>query len=288
MFEIFSSIKQSFFSGIQLVLPRFSSFSSASICHSQWSQSSIFKPLLIISLAVLFSNCGLDVEDPTPLLPIVWVQKSLPEEWPEQGIDAHESGGIYLEWVNRAEDNVRVYEIYRTIWFEEQDSLGVSELLAHLEVNTIQLMEYIDNDVYVGIQYKYFIQAIDESGTTSMPSDTIQYSLLTAIELEYMFPNDRDEQLPDDRKLSWRYNYAIEMEDYVITILSEENELISRQIFTPQNYLGWTEYWKIADEIELESGSIYRWRVEVGADHIGGAELSGSESNWASFIYYSD
>ena len=241
--------------------------------------------IVIFQISLIFFSCGLDVEVPTPPSPPTWVQKSLPVEWPERGIDAYANGGIYLEWEDDNGDNVKAYEIYRAVFFDLQDSLEDFELLVHLNLNTLQNWEYVDYEVSAGIQYCYVIRAVDQSGVFSTASDSIHYSLLTAINIANMFPNARNDQLPDDRKLRWSYNYVIEMEDYIITILSDDNELITRQIFTPQNYLGWTEYWQIADEIGLDSGAVYRWRVDVGAKYVEGVELAGSESNWATFLY---
>ena len=85
--------------------------------------------LLTINLSLLTIQCGLDIEDPTPPSSPVWVQKSLPEEWPERGIDAHESGGIYLEWEPNPEENIASYWLFIARYFPENDSLGEYETL---------------------------------------------------------------------------------------------------------------------------------------------------------------
>ena len=68
------------------------------VMYPKWARMTFwFRVHLTFSLSLLTIQCGLNIEDSTPPSPPVWVQKSLPEEWPEPGIDAHESGGIFLE-----------------------------------------------------------------------------------------------------------------------------------------------------------------------------------------------
>ena len=100
-------------------------------------------PLLTFNFAFLISACGLDVEDPTPPSPPVWVQKSLPEEWPEQGIDAHESDGIYLEWEPNPDEDITAYRIHRATLYAINDSLGDYGLLTTLELESTPRLEYI-------------------------------------------------------------------------------------------------------------------------------------------------
>ena len=98
-------------------------------------RSSTFR-LLLSLIFFNFISCGLDIEDPTPPSTPVWVQKSLPEIWPERGIDAHESGGIFLEWEPNPEDDIEAYSIFRAERFEEDDSLGKYELLTVIPIET--------------------------------------------------------------------------------------------------------------------------------------------------------
>ena len=105
--------------------------------------------LLTFIFALVTNQCGLDIEDPTPPSPPVWVQKSLPNEWPERGIDAHESGGIFLEWEPSLQEDIVAYSVYRSIQFEELDSLGDDELIARLEVDSNMKHEYVDQQANI-------------------------------------------------------------------------------------------------------------------------------------------
>ena len=93
-----------------------------------------FGSLLVCGFSLLILNCGLDVEDPIPPSPPVWVEKSFPEEWPESGIDAHESGGIYLEWEPNPEGDIVAYKIYRSVFDEIEGVQGEYGILARLDL----------------------------------------------------------------------------------------------------------------------------------------------------------
>ena len=133
------------------------------------------------NFSLLIFHCGLDIEDPTPPSPPIWVQKSLPEEWPERGIDAHELGGIFIEWQQNAEHNVSAYLIYRSEYFLMNDSLGDFNLLYRLETGNENSLEYLDSDVLLRRTYCYRLRAEDSAQNLSGYSDSIYYELLPSI-----------------------------------------------------------------------------------------------------------
>jgi hypothetical protein len=235
---------------------------------------------------LIFNSCGLDIEDSTPPSKPQWVQKSLPEEWPERGIDAHESVGIFLEWEpNPVQENVTFYLLHRAEYFVLEDSLGDFELLSTLMLKSSSASEYVDRSTMVNTRYHYVLIAKDASENQSTPSDTLGYMRITAINSAWMLPNGLSVALPPDRKLQWRYVYDVAMENYTMTILSADNGLILRRELTPGNYIGGTEYFTIPDTIVLSSGSSYKWRVDMGARYAEGRETIGSESSWVTFLY---
>lgn len=243
---------------------------------------------LLLFFSFLISNCGFDIEDPTPPSAPVWVQKSLPEEWPERGIDAHESGRIYLEWEFNPKDNISAYLIYRAKYFEVPDSTGDYDLLEHLETESLVDMGYLDTHSAIRTKYYYRLQAVDRSDNHSALSDPLTYSLLPQLPLFEMTPNGLSEELNPDRQLTWRYIHSIEMEDYCLTILTAENELVVRQVLIPRSYLGVVETWRIPVNIILKPNQIYKWRIDVGAKYVNQFETAGSESQWAPFFYAGD
>ncbi len=240
---------------------------------------------LLIIFLLLTIQCGLDVEDSTPPSAPQWVEKSYPEEWPERGIDAHESGGIFLEWEpNPIEENVTSYLIHRAEYFEMEDSLGDFEILSTLMPESPSASEYIDRSTTVNTRYHYLLNAEDASENQSTPSDTLSYMRFSPIGDMLMLPNGLAMVLPQDRQVQWAYE-NVAMENYTLTILHVENNLILRRELTPGNYIGYTDYFTIPDEIVLLSGNVYKWRVDMGAQYVAGLETAGSESAWASFLY---
>ena len=241
--------------------------------------------LVLLVYSIFSSSCGLDVEDAVPPLPPEWVEKSFPEEWPERGIDAHESGGIYLEWKsNESKDKIN-FHIYRAEWYAMQDSLSEFVKIAKLEQEWANGFEYVDRRAIVGIKYYYKLKAEDNAENLSDFSDSISYLLLPSLEIGDMIPNGLSDSLCVGESLSWDYSYSIEMENYCLTIVSDKFELMIRTVFPPGNYLGSREYWQMPSNTLFHIDQIYRWRIETGANYSMGREAAGSESAWATFLY---
>jgi hypothetical protein len=259
--------------------------------NSWWTRIRYSIPLLLIFQFSIFNilSCGIDIEDSTPPSPPKWIKKSLPEDWPERGIDAHESGGIYLEWEPSPQnEDIIAYNIYRATWYDVNDSLGEYDLLARLGTESIPELEYVDRAVNSRIKYFYALKSEDISDNLSEFSDSLYYSLLHPINSESMVPNGKTIALAQDRSLTWSYNGRIEMEDYCLTIITAENELNTRVLLQPGNYIGGSESWQILADIVLEPGNVYQWRVDLGAQYVDFLETAGSESAWATFLYEGD
>ena len=268
-----------------LIVPILKKYSQSS--RTKWARMRYWLlTLLTFNFAFLTIQCGLDIEDSTPPSPPQWVEKSLPEEWPERGIDAHESGGIFLEWEpSPVEENITSYMLLRAEYFEVGDSLGDYELLATLAQASTSEAEYIDRSSRVNTRYHYVLIAEDASENQSTPSDTLGYRLLGAMSSASMLPNGLSVPLDSDRKLQWTYSFVVAMENYTMTILSADNGLILRRELIPGNYLGGIEYFTVPDTIVLSSGSSYKWRVDMGGRYVEDRETAGSESPWATFLY---
>lgn len=249
------------------------------------SHLSLVTSLLIFNFSFLILTCGLDIEDPTPPSPPVWVQKSLPVEWPERGIDAHESGGIYLEWYSRLNSDIEEFNLYRAELDPFTGLLSPYNQVIVMSMGDIvsQNGQFIDTDVIFETTYSYYMTATDHSGNVSNSSDSISYSLLPSIEFGSLRPNDT---LNYENKLSWKYHVSLAMEDYVLTILDEYNTLILRSHFAPTNYLGNREYFYLPESLGLSNGRPYYWRIDANANYRQNMETRGSESRWATFIFH--
>jgi hypothetical protein len=234
----------------------------------------------------IFQSCGLDVEDPTQPSPPQWVQKSLPEEWPERGIDAHESGGITIEWKIEFSPDVVAYHIYRGIAQTINDSIFDFEFIARIVTFTDSIGTYIDRGAYEMSDYCFYkLKSENSAGQLSEYSDIASYFLLPAINRNSMIPNSASDTLGPSRTLNWVYPVYIGMENYCVTIIGMANELVERAIITPGNYVSGSESWQIPIDTEFNSGGIYRWRIDTGAEYVNERETAGSESQWATFIY---
>jgi hypothetical protein len=258
-------------------------------CFTRISFGHILLRIIIINFTLLIvQSCGLDIEDPTTPPTPVWVQKSSPEIWPERGIDAHEQGGIQLEWVPIIEEDVEAYLIYRAEYFPELDSLGNYEMIKRIMAKLNNKFAFIDADVWSTTYYYYKLRAENYSGFRSGYSDSLYYSILPKIQISTMEPNGIEEVLNLERELKWKYSFGIGMENYCLTILSQSNEYLWRKIFSPTDYVNGDESVIIPENIILDSYQVYKWRIDIGAKYFNGMETAGSESDWATFLYISE
>jgi hypothetical protein len=259
--------------------------SCASLCARN---TALILSVLVLSFSVVAVQCGLDIEDPTPPSPPIWVQKSLPVVWPERGIDAHETVGIFLEWEPSPEENIIAYLIYHASYFAENDSLGDYKLLTRIEPFSSSDLNFIHSQVTYRLKKYYKLKSEDVAGNISTFSDSIEYTLLPSLRLEMMKPNGSSDTLHENRQVNWSYPYLLEMENYCLTILSQNHDLVQRIQLTPQNYTQRWESWTIPDSLVLHENQIYSWRIDIGARYINNLETSGSESGWARFLYTGD
>ena len=190
-----------------------------------------------------------------------------------------------MEWVPNPEEDIIAYNIYRAIWFDDNDSLGEYSLRSRVDLNSQTSLVYIDRQLESGMFHYYRLTAEDVTSNESAYSDPIYYSLLPRISVEFMIPNGLTECLHQNEDLRWKYNYYSEMEEYCITVLTDEDVIITRQVFLPGNYTGEWEYWHLPADILLDSGKVYKWRIDTGANYLDNIETTGSESHWATFKY---
>jgi hypothetical protein len=245
------------------------------------------KACLIFFCAYLtLDSCGLDIEDSTPPSKPQWIEKSMPDEWPERGVDAHENSDIYLEWENNPDEDIEAYYVYRAEWDNTDDDMSKFILLVRLEAESLQKAEYLDDQASTGVEYFYKLRSLDDSNNLSSYSDSVHYELLPNIGVQTMIPNAVSDQLGESRILSWQYTYTIAMENYQVTILTKSNEIVHRSTFSPGDYTGsGLSEWIIPQDVFFVNGEVYKWRIDTAAKYVSGKETSGSESNWAYFYY---
>lgn len=243
---------------------------------------------MTFGLLLTLQGCGLDVEDPTPPSPPVWVEKSFPAEWPEKGIDADKTSVIVLQWEQEDDEPIFSYQLYRAIYHDANDSLGDFGFHAEVNVESESIGEFRDSDLDIGVRYFYKIRSIDQAENFSVFSDSISYALLPRILSDMMTPNGPTTSLLIGRELRWHNFYTNDTEDYCLTMINIDEELILREQIQPQNYFSGVETWVIPTSIALDSNTVYKWRVDVNARYVDGKETYGSESPWATFTYLGD
>ena len=255
------------------------------LTRSNWVHRTIYIQLLLnLNFALLTTQCGFDVEDSIPPSPPQWVLKSLPEDWPERGIDAHESGGINLEWRINGSDEVVSSCIYRAEYDALIDTLSDYILVKNLEVENLENFSFVDQNIVIGKKYYYKLCSIDIANNRSIFSDSIQYKSTPKVDRSTLSPNSTITALTKTRGLSWNSYYHMEMVNYIITVIKPPSRIVVRSLFHPASYIG-RETWTIPDSVALDSGQVYLWRVDTGAEYINDVETAGSESSWASFLY---
>jgi len=129
-----------------------------------WACNNQYLAFFLLPFSFFIISCGFDVEDPKPPAAPVWVEKSLPEEWPEGGINAHESGRLFLEWEPNLQDNIESYSLLRTQYYVTEDSLGAFEQIHRLDLNGAMDLSYLGPEVQTRILYFYNLQPEAVSG----------------------------------------------------------------------------------------------------------------------------
>lgn len=242
--------------------------------------------LIFFCACLTLDSCGLDIEDSTPPSKPQWIEKSMPDEWPERGIDANQNSDIFIEWEKNPAEDIVAYYVYRAELDVTDNYMSEFSLLVRLEAESLQHTEYLDDQASTGVGYFYKLRSLDDSNNLSSYSDSAYYELLPNIGVQTMNPNAVSDQLGESRILSWQYTYTIEMENYQVTILTESNELVHRSTFSPGDYTGsGPSEWIIPLDVVFVSGEVYKWRIDTAAKYVSGKETSGSESNWACFHY---
>jgi len=245
-------------------------------------------PIYLLVVIILFFNaCGKNLEDPDPPARPEWMPKSLPYDTTETGIDAiPESDYIVLEWYTGNEDDLNTYRIYRTSRKIENKYDLLEEVPSDLMAGSINT--YLDESVSIGTSYFYFLRAVDQAGNLSPRSDTIEYKLVTKVNLR-----EPVNVTITDVKPTFKWSdVGTAASEYVIRV-EQLNPIqviwlsaLSRRGYTDeiQSIKYGTENTFYLTQEELSRGVNYRWRIDaVATFNREGDEVAGSESNWGYF-----
>ena len=235
-----------------------------------------FLPIIVI---IACSNS----QDPVASAPgkIVFVPKEPDTAIIERGIDAvPDRDGIYLEWFNPGDINIRYIDVYRM----REGETYFKKLPRSIDVESASAGEdttYIDapDDIAFNINTYYFLRARNEDGVEGPASDTLGYKLMQKPFLSrpngtitsglpvfyWSFPN----VIPDTYILRIKEDFTnriVFVREFQVTEYDAEQELDLNDVNNPP---------------EFTSGFTYLWRIDsVGPEPL----ASGSESQWLTFI----
>lgn len=240
--------------------------------------------LVVLGLLIGLGTCGKNIEDPDPPARPEWVPKSALDDTLETGIDADPGGDvIVLQWYNGHEEDLAVYRLYRCAGDLAQPNFTLLNEVPALTIGGV-ILEWVDEEVQVGVNYAYYLRAVDQAGNLSVRSDTVQYCLIPKADL--VQPLGTTDQTKPTFKWSNQSNLAAQ---YVLRVEELAGNLCWICLTTRQNYVGEIESLVYGNggsvyRPELVRGKSYRWRVDgvFNFDRYGN-EIAGSESNWGYF-----
>ncbi len=256
----------------------------------------------IVLIGFFFWACPEVVEDPNPPAQPKIVEKSLPETWVEQGIDADNTGEnrIVLMWYPNQEEDLAGYMIYRadTVITNKFNHIATIDLFHTLGADTI----YYDDSLRTYVDYYYFIRARDHAGNLSDPSDTMTYRLLlspqciapidTSVGQNFTFKwMDRVDSFVYSTEYVLRLdNLDLNQTVWICRFLNHWYEDISNGIPIPFNYFpseqsGPSNLLICNGLYQTLPPGVYRWKVKAISEvdnHTNLDEASG-ESEWVYF-----
>ncbi|NOZ03250.1 MAG: hypothetical protein GXO92_01385 [FCB group bacterium] len=261
--------------------------------------------VIIFFTMLLIPGCPDVVEDPYPPAKPVLVEKSHPEDWVEQGIDADNAGKdrIVLMWRPNTEDDLSGYIVYRADSTADNEfrPIAMIDLFQNIETDTM----YYDDSLSTYVRYFYYLTAVDLAENESRPSDTVSYLLLNS-PLPHAPVN---ESVDSNVIFEWmdRASHYYYSNEYVIRLerLYDINNIEAIWIcrftnvwfgyenttpipfpYFPAGSQNWPDnVISCKGKVDTLSPGLYRWKVKaIGeVDNKTGLDESGGESEWAYF-----
>jgi hypothetical protein len=232
---------------------------------------------------ILYIACTGD-QDPVAQTPgkIVFVPKEPDTAEVERGIDAvPDRDGIYLEWFDPRDPDLRFVDIYRMregeTFFRKIRSIDLESASGAEDTTYTDAPEDIED--YLGTDTEYFLRAVNSDGVEGPASDTLTYNLWD----KPVLSRPSGEIITGLPVFYWRFPGAIP-DSYILRIREDfTNRLVFVREFQVEEYFENQELdlSSIAEPPEFISGFTYLWRIDsVGPEPL----FSGSESQWRTFI----
>jgi len=234
--------------------------------------------ILIIALFGLSCTNSVESDNPAPEQ-VRMVEKSAENAVIERGIDAIAFTGlltqnsIYIQWHSEDDEDLTVYDIYRS-----QDSVGTFPLLTSVvkqfgEIDT----SYIDKNVAENVRYYYYVIARDAEDQEGPRSTKVNYKLGEMAVLNSPSPSDTNYT----GVFSWDFP-SFGPDEFIFRL---ERDIAGNFVHEYMNQLNRIDYnphqeWNFTS---LGLGNLlpgrYRWRIDI----IGADDNEGSESFWLGF-----
>ncbi|MCL4540509.1 MAG: hypothetical protein M1378_13075 [Bacteroidetes bacterium] len=241
--------------------------------------------ILVCCLALTLTGC---LSKGSPIVPVVtpsFVPQSSPDALVQTGIRQDPStGGIFLQWYSVP--SVAGYKIYRA---DTANSAGIpidfQLIRAISSANSLSDTSISDAGlIRIGVNYYYYLTAYSMDGTTSQPSDTVEYELINRPQLHY--PTSSTPVDGSSAFFAW-YDATgggftvIRIED--ISVAPQLTIWVSNSFQVFESYPTRTYNFDSTATSQLMSGHYYRWRVERFDIDGTGRPYEGSTSPWSTF-----
>lgn len=260
------------------------------------------KASFALIIGLIFMSC---VDNPNISVP-EFIEKSMPYELEETGIDAHYENAIYLEWeepATREAEGILGYYLYRGTFQDGEYSFDKVANVVRESIGNINPSDsYVDYTVNLDTTYYYYLRSYNDFGVSRETSDTAYFQLVYKANL-YSPLGD-----VTDNKTRFYFSYGSTHIDDIsylyMRLFYNDNGAFRIKYFTKSErydlsngrfyvYLDnsnshvhvLTDNLSIGDDGKryLEKGQ-YKWRVDaVSTEPDGVAETQGSESNWGYF-----
>lgn len=215
-------------------------------------------------------------EEPPPRVQLI--PKGPEDAVEEKGIDAvPESDAIYLEWFPVNDMDLVAYDIFRQANDSSGTFIKVGSVQRQFE-NEVLPTSFIDSTVSLNVRYYYYVEARDEAGLSSEPSEKTSYMLVDKPSLQ------SPSGVMQDTLFVWDFSENYVPLEFVFRLERKEGEN-----FVPFHlYVGDLQFNLLAHQewgmhrlqlFNLPPG-FYRWRIDV----LGSEPNQGAESNWKTFV----
>ena len=215
-----------------------------------------------------------------------FVPQSPPDSIVETGIRQDpNTGGMFLQWY--AMPFAAGYKIYRS----DTTNLAGTPFQFVLIANVISSIVLEDTSIAdltsirTGVKYYYCMTAYASDGTSSQPSDTIDYTLLSQTPLSYPVAN----AIVDPSAFTFGWSNVAGGGGYTVIRVRDISVIPNTTVWVSSRFQTFVQYPSYGFNFDstatqqLVPGQSYEWRVERFDVDASGRSYEGSTSQWSTF-----